>query len=332
VVWWAEHDVDLRTRTSVMKLDPAARAAVLSSKEEVSYDRALLATGANVRRLPVDGSELDGLHYLRALRNAEALRADAEHAERAVVVGGSFIAAEVAASLTTMGLRCALVMQEAVLLETTLGPRAGRWAQALLEEHGVEVHGGQDVVRFEGSDGRVERVVCASGLALAADIVVLGVGAAPDVMLARAAGLELGPTGGVACDAALRTTAPALWAAGDCCEYDSVLHGDRARIEHHDVAVAQGRHVARAMLGDEAPYAVVPSFWSDLADWATLTYVGLGGSWDREDVRGDLGAGAFSVVYRRAGEVVGCLGVGRMEDLAETRALIEGRTRLDSPG
>ena len=330
--WWAEQGIDLRTRTSVMKLDPAGRTAMLSTKEEVGYGRALLATGANVRRLPVDGSDLDGLHYLRALRNADALRADVEGARRVVLVGGSFIAAEVAASLTTMGLECAMVMQEQVLLEGPLGPQAGAWAQALLEQRGVAVHGGQDVVRFEGSGERVERVVCASGLALDADAVVLGVGAVPDVMLARSAGLALGHTGGVACDSALRTSAERHWAAGDVCEYDSVLHGGPVRIEHHDVAVRQGRHVARAMLGADAPYAVVPSFWSDLADWATMTYVGLGGPWDEEELRGDLPAGAFSVVYRRAGEVVGCLGVGRLDDLAEAERLVRARAALDSPG
>ena len=321
--WWAEHDVDLRTRVSVMRLDTAAKVATLSTKEEVAYDRALLATGANVRRLPVDGSDLEGIHYLRALRNADALREDVAGAERVVIVGGSYLGAEVAATLTAMGKRCSIVMQEDVLLSTGFGPTAGRWFQAVLEGRGVEVHGGEGVARFEGPSERVARVVCASGLELEADAVVLGVGAVPDVMLARSAGLELGETGGVRCDAGLRTSADGVWAAGDVCEYDSVLHGRRARVEHWDVAVEQGRHAARAMLGDEAPYAVVPYFFCDLADWASLEYVGVGGDWETEDVRGSMDDGAFSVFYGdAAGRVVGALSVGRSEDLDEARERI----------
>lgn len=320
--WWEEANVDLRTRTSVMKLDPAARAATLSTKDEVTYDRALLATGANVRRLPVEGSDLEGIHYLRALRNADVLRDDVADAERVVLVGGSYIGAEVAASLTKLGKRCAIVMQEDVVLSRGFGERAGRFFQGVLEEHGVEVHGGENVARFEGAGERVERVVCESGLEIDCGAVVLGVGAVPDVMLARAAGLELGETAGVRCDARLRTSAAGLWAAGDVCEYDSVVHGRRLRVEHWDVAIEQGKHAARAMLGSEAPYDVLPYFFSDLADWTSLEYVGPAQSWDAEEVRGSIEDGEFSVFYSDAGRVVAALSVGRPDDLDEARRLI----------
>jgi 3-phenylpropionate/trans-cinnamate dioxygenase ferredoxin reductase subunit len=161
--WWADRDVDLRTRVSVMKLDAAARVATLSTKDEVSFEHALLATGANVRRLPVDGSDLEGIHYLRALRNADVLRDDSADAERVVLVGGSFVGAEAAASLTKLGKRCAIVMQEEVVFERVFGRMAGRWFQSVLEAHGVEIHGGEDLARFEGAGERVEKVLCASG-------------------------------------------------------------------------------------------------------------------------------------------------------------------------
>lgn len=333
VAWWEQSSVELRTRTSVTKLDPVARTATLSTKEEVTYDRALLATGANVRRLPIEGADLDGIHYLRALRNADVLRDDVAEARapegsRVVLVGGSYIATEVAATLTAMGKRCSIVMQEDVVLSRGFGARAGRYFQELLEANGIEFHGGQDVVRFEGSGERVERVVCASGLVVDADAVVLGVGAVPDVMLARAAGLELGETGGVRCDSALRTPAEHLWAAGDVCEYASALHGRRVRVEHLDVAVEQGKHAARAMLGDPAPYAIVPYFFSDLADWAAIEYVGLGGDWDSEELRGSLQDGVFSVLYSAGERLVGALTVGRPEDLEEARRRIRAQADL----
>ncbi len=314
-------DVELRTRTSVMKLDLAARTAKLPS-EEVAFDRLLLATGANVRRLRVDGATLEGIHYLRALGNADALRADAERAERVVLVGGSYIACEVAASLTTLGKHCTLVAMEDAPLSAGFGDQAGAWAAALLSSHGISLAMGETLERFEGSE-RVERVVCGSGAAFDCDLVVMGTGAVPDVMLARAAGLELGATGGVVCDASLRTPTEGVWAAGDICEYDSVVHGRRLRVEHWEVASAQGAFVARAMLGHDGPYEEIPYFWSDLADWATLEYVGPAQAWEHEEVRGSIAGGEFSIFYRDGEQrVLGALSVGRSADLDEARELM----------
>jgi 3-phenylpropionate/trans-cinnamate dioxygenase ferredoxin reductase subunit len=321
--WYGEQNIDLRTRTSVTKLDPAEKVATLSTKEEVRYERALLAPGAHVRRLPVEGTDLEGVHYLRALRNADVLRADIEGVDRVVIVGGSYIGTEVAASLTVLGKQVALVMQEDVTHERSFGAQAGGFFQRVLTEHGVEVHGGEQVARFEGAGERIERVVCGSGLELEAGAVVLGVGAVPDTMLAKAAGLELGDRGGVICDSALRTSSDGLWVAGDIAEYDSVLHGRRMRIEHWEVAMEQGKFAGRAMAtGSDAPYDVVPYFFSDLADWTGLEYVGPAQSWDEEDVRGSIDDGEFSVFYREGGRVVAALAVGRSDDIEEARRLM----------
>jgi 3-phenylpropionate/trans-cinnamate dioxygenase ferredoxin reductase subunit len=315
-------DVDLRVRTSVMKLDPAARVAKLASGEEVTFGKALLATGANVRRLRVDGAQLEGIHYLRALGNADAIRADAETASRVVLIGGSYIACEVAASLTTLGKQCTLVMLEDVPLSTGFGPGVAAWAAGLLRSYGIDLVTGDALGAFEGAE-RVERVITAGGRVLDCDMVVMGTGAVPDVMLARSAGLALSEErGGVACDAGLRTSAPDVWAAGDICEYDSVVHGRRLRVEHWEVARAQGAHVARAMLGAVEPFAELPYFWSDLADWATLEYVGPAAEWDEEVVRGSFAEGEFSVLYLSGGRAVAALSVGRGDDLAAARRLI----------
>jgi 3-phenylpropionate/trans-cinnamate dioxygenase ferredoxin reductase subunit len=322
--WYAENGVELLTRTSVMKLDAEAKTATLSTKDEVSFGMALLATGANVRRLPVEGSDLEGIHYLRALRNADVLRDDVADAEHVVLIGGSYIGTEVAASLTTMGKRCAIVMQEETTLETGFGKQVGGFFQRVLTEHGVEIHGGEDLERFEGVGERVERVVCKSGLQLECGGVVLGVGAVPDAALAKAAGLQAGDRGGFRCDDRLRTSAEGIWAAGDCCEYDSVIHGRRMRIEHWDVAIEQGKHVARAMMGEDRPYDVVPYFFSDLADWTWMEYVGPAHEWDSEEVRGSIDDGEFTVFYKQGGKVVAALTVGRSEDLDEAKRLIRG--------
>jgi 3-phenylpropionate/trans-cinnamate dioxygenase ferredoxin reductase component len=327
--WWAEQRVDLRTRTSVMKLDTAAREATLSSKEVVSWDSALVATGANVRRLNVEGAELEGIHYLRALGNADHIRADAD-GKKVVLIGGSYIGCEVAASLTAGDhASCEIVMQEAITLERGFGAAAGRFFQDRLAEHGIVVHGEDALERFEGADGRVTHVVTAGGKRLEADCVVIGAGVMPDVMLARSAGLTLDEErGGVLCDAQLRTSAAGVWAAGDVASYESRPNGRRIRVEHWDVAFNHGKTVALNMLGQEVEHDVVPYFFSDLADWASLEYVGPAASWDREIVRGSLEEGSFSVWYLAGGRVEGALSVGRSDALEHARRLIAGRVEL----
>jgi 3-phenylpropionate/trans-cinnamate dioxygenase ferredoxin reductase subunit len=321
-------DVEVLTRVSVLELDVAARVAKLSTKETVEYGSALLATGAMVRRLAVDGVQLDGIHYLRALGNADALRRDAEEADRVVCVGGSYIGCEVAATLTARGKRCTVVLLEEEPMERAFGLQAGAFVRRLLESRGVEVVSGAEVERFEGAGERVERVVLAGGRSLAADVVVCGVGAMPDVMLARKSGLELGPLGGVRCDAGL-AAAEGLWVAGDICEYDSVVHGRVVRIEHEEVAAAQGRTAARNMLGAGVAHEEVPYFWTDLADWATLEYVGPAEAWDEEVVDGDVASGAFAVWYLREGRVAAMLRAGGHGDLDRAAALIRSGERVE---
>ena len=320
--------VELLTRTSVMALDTATRVATLQSKEEIAYDRALLATGAMVRRLDIDGAQLEGVHYLRALGNAASLRRDAEQAERIVCVGGSYIGCEVAATLTAVGKRCTVVMLEAEPLERGFGARTGRWFRGLLEAHGVEVVGESSVAGFAGSE-RVEAVTLDDGRSLPADVVVIGAGVQPDVMLARKAGLEIGDSGGVRCDAQLRTSAEGVYAAGDVCEYASPLHGGRhVRVEHEDHAERQGETAARNMLGGTEEHRVVPYFFSDLADWAALEYVGGSAEWTEEVVEGSMEEGRFAVWYLDGGRVRGVLDVNGHGDLERGReAIAAGQTR-----
>ena len=325
--WWGEQQIELLTRTSVMKLDPHERIATLSNKDQVRFRTALLATGANVRRLRAEGGDLDGIHYLRTFGNSDAIRADAEDAERVVMIGGSYIGCEVSASLVAaLGCECSIVMQEEVTLERPFGAEIGGFFQRVLEQHGISVHGGDELDRFEGSDGRVRRVVTKGGLELDCDCVVIGAGVMPDVMLARAAGLELGDGGGVKCSSRLESSAPGIYAAGDICEYDSVVHDDRPlRIEHWDVAFQQGRTAALNMLGRDVAHDAVPYFFSDLADWASMEYVGPGSG--EPAIRGSLEDGDFTAFYLDAGRVTAGLTVGRSDDLEHCRRMIvEGAT------
>jgi 3-phenylpropionate/trans-cinnamate dioxygenase ferredoxin reductase subunit len=318
--WYEENAVELRSRTNVMALDPQARTATLQGGEEVGFDNALIATGANVNILRLEGAELEGIHYLRAFGNSDAIREQASAAGRVVVVGGSYIGCEVAASLTARGADVTMLMLEEVTLSRTFGDEVGRWFQRVLEDHGIEIFGGEELEAFEG-DGDVSAVVTKAGRTVEGDMVVVGAGVRPDVILAERAGLAV--DNGITCDARLESSVPRIFAAGDVCSYDSVIHGRRVRIEHWDVALQQGRYAAKAMLGSTDPYREVPYFFSDLADWASFEYVGPAEEWDEVVIRGDFDGGEFSAWYLKDGRVQGALSVERSEDLIHARTLIE---------
>jgi 3-phenylpropionate/trans-cinnamate dioxygenase ferredoxin reductase subunit len=326
--FWSEQNVELLTRTSVTSLDLEGRSAKLSDKQEIHFEKALIATGANVRRLNVAGCELEQIHYLRTLGNSDHIRTGVADAEQVVLIGGSYVGCEVAASLTMMGKQATIVMLEDVTLERGFGKTAGRFFQSLLESHGVVIHGADGLERFEG-DGRVGKVVTTNGLELAADAVVIGAGVTPDIALAKRAGLEIGERGGVLCSSRLETSVPGVFVAGDIAEYDSPLHRTHVRIEHWDVAFNHGKTAAANMLGGDVPHEVVPYFYSVLADWGELEYVGPAYEWDEEIVRGSYEDANFTTWYLKDGRVVAALTFGRPDDLDTARRLIAERPVLD---
>jgi 3-phenylpropionate/trans-cinnamate dioxygenase ferredoxin reductase subunit len=317
--WYEENDVELLSGRNVMSLDPEQRTAKLQGGDEVHFEKALLATGANVNILRVEGAENEGIHYLRAFGNSEAIREDAERAEHVVLIGGSYIGSEVAASLTAKGTRCTIVMMEDVALSNSFGEEVGRFFHDVLESNGVEVMGGETLEAFEG-DGRVQAVVTKSGEQIECDAVVVGAGVRPDVMLAERAGLAV--QDGITCDSKLQTSVEGIYAAGDVCSYESVVHGRRLRVEHWDVALQQGLAAGANLLGEDKDYDVVPYFYSDLADWASLEYVGPAQDWDEVVWRGERDSGEFSAWYLKDGRVAGCLSVERSEDLGRARELL----------
>lgn len=328
--FWEEQNIELMTKTSVMKLDAENKVATLMNKQTVSFDSALLATGANVRLLRVDGMGQEGIHYLRAYGNADSLREDLDRFGRRVTcVGGSYIGCEVAATLSRLGCECHIVMLEDVPLQNSLGREMGEWAHQYLESLGVQFHPGQSLGRLDGDGERVTKVVTESGLEIESDVVVIGAGVHPDTMLAQGAGLTIGEAGGILCDSRLRTSADDVYAAGDVCEYASTMHGGHIRVEHWDVAFNHGKTVALNMLGQPVEHTVVPYFWTDLAD-VEIESVGPARSWDRVVMRGNPDERSFSAWYLQAGRVVQVAAVGRPHDIEAGRELIANRRELTS--
>jgi 3-phenylpropionate/trans-cinnamate dioxygenase ferredoxin reductase subunit len=324
--WYREQQIEVMTRTSVSELDPQARVATLSNKQVIKFEKALLATGSIVHILHVDGARLDGIHYLRTMRNSDALKAELEGAERVALVGGSYIGTELAASFTKLGKQSELIMLESVTHERFYGAEVGRYFQDVLEEHGVRVHGSQELERFEGDGDRVRKVVTKSGLEIDCDFVVIGAGVHPELHLAEQAGIETNK--GVLTDRFLETSVPGIFAAGDIAEYESVVHGGRIRIEHWDVAFNHGKFAALNMLGRQAEYDVVPYFWSDLADWTSMEYVGPASDWDEVWWRGTREEGKFTAWYVKDSKVAGALTVGRSDDLQVASRLLKEKTEI----
>ena len=319
--WYEENGVELLTETNVLSLDAGERTAKLQSREQVRFGKALLATGARVNILHhLEGAQLEGIHYLRTLGNSEAIREEAKEAGHVVLIGGSFIGTEVAASLTAMGVKCTMVMLEGVTFERVFGEEPGRYFHEILESHGIEILGGEELESFAG-DGRVRAIRTKSGKEIECGAVVIGAGVHPETMIAERAGIAV--DNGITCDSKLQTSVDGIFAAGDVCSYESVIHGRRLRVEHWDVSLQQGQHVATGLLGQDEPYRAVPYFFSDLADWASLEYVGPAARWDELVWRGTPDSGEFLVWYLDGGKVAAALSVDRSEDLEHARRLLE---------
>jgi len=290
--FWEAHGIE-RVVAEATAIDTTARAVTLSDGRALPYHALVLATGASPVALRVPGGDLPHVRTLRSLEDSRRIAALAEKADRAVVVGASFIGMEVAAALRTRGVEVAVVAPEPVPFARTLGEEVGRWVQALHEQHGVAFRLGRTVSRVEG-----DRVVLDDGGELEAGLVVVGIGVRPDLRLAEAAGLAIDD--GVVVDGSLRASAPGVYAAGDIARYPDPRTGERVRIEHWVVAQRQGQAVARTIAGRGGPFTDTPFFWTQHYD-APIAYVGHATTWDAIEMDGAPGEGDFEASYVRDG-------------------------------
>jgi 3-phenylpropionate/trans-cinnamate dioxygenase ferredoxin reductase subunit len=315
--YYDKHDIDLRLATPVRRLEPAGREVVLASGERLGYDAVLLATGATPRRLAVPGTDLAGVHYLRTLTDAERLRTAIAGTSRVVVIGAGWIGCEVAASARQLGADVALVELGRLPLERVLGPELGAFYRDVHADQGVELHFGVGIEALRGGD-RVEEVRLTDGTALAADVVVAGVGVSPRVELAEEAGLAL--DNGVVTDEYLAASAAGVFAAGDVASAWHPLFGRRIRLEHWSSALNQGPAAARSMLGSRTPYEQIPYFYSDQYD-VGMEYSGYAPGWDQVVFRGDPADREFIAFWLKDGRVVAGMNVN-VWDVADSIAAL----------
>lgn len=304
--FYQEHRIALRTGVRVEAIDPAARTIRLQGGEALGYDRLLLATGAEPNRPPTPGFDRANVHLLRSLADSDALIEAAGKATGVAVVGSSFIGLEAAASLRERGLAVHVIGLEATPLETKLGPEVGGLVRTIHEAHGVQFHLGRKVQAYDGAG-----VTLDDGTTVPADLMVLGVGVTPRLDLAQAAGLAMDR--GVVVDAAMRSSEPHVFAAGDVARYPSPIDGAPIRVEHWVLAERQGQVAAAAMLGLGDQLTEPPYFWSAHYD-LSLRYVGHAEAWDEVEVIGSIAAADAEVRYRQGGREIAVLTINR--DLA----------------
>jgi len=326
--WYAEHEVDLRLGVTVTSLDRAGRTVTTADGESIGYDRLLLATGASPRRLNISGAERDGVLCLRTVGDSERLAAALQGGGRVVTVGAGWIGLEVTAAAREAGCEVTVVEPEPTALYRALGPELGEVFADLHREHGVQFRFGESASEIRGPAGQVGEVVTSSGVALPADVVVMAVGAVPNTGLAADAGLEI--DNGVVADAALRTSDPSIYAAGDLANSYHPLLGRRVRVEHWANALNSGPAAARSMLGQDVVYDPVPYFFSDQYDLGMET-AGLPepGTYDEVLYRGDRPGREFVAFWLRDGAVVAGMNVNVWDVSDDIQALIRSAKKVD---
>jgi 3-phenylpropionate/trans-cinnamate dioxygenase ferredoxin reductase component len=323
---YAAEGIDLRLGERAAALDVADRTVALASGERLAFDRLLIATGSDVRRLDVSGEALSGVRYLRTLDDARALKADLDVLRaaggRVVVIGAGFIGAEVAADCRELGLEVTLLEILAAPMVRAVGEEMGAWLAEVHRAHGVDLRLGEGVAALRGA-GRVEEVVTTSGARIPCALVVAGLGVRPADAWLRGSGLDLDD--GVRVDAFCETSAPGIFAVGDMARWPyhpaGAEHAEWVRVEHWDNALRQGEAAARNLLGRHMPFAPVPYFWSDQYD-LKLHFVGLARSWDRVVLRGWPRDGTFIAFYLAAGRVTAALSANRVRDLVPLKRLV----------
>jgi 3-phenylpropionate/trans-cinnamate dioxygenase ferredoxin reductase component len=319
------HDIELMIGTTVTSIDPGGSRLTLDGGGEVSYDKLLLTTGSEPRRIEVPGAELDGIYYMRSLSDCDLLRRRLDDSGRVAVVGAGWIGSEFAASARQLGLEVTVIDPLALPNERVFGAEIGSFYRDVHVRHGVEMLLGEGVEAFEG-DGAVARVRTSAGKVVECDFAVVGIGITPRTGLASDAGLAV--DNGVVTNERLETTAPGIFAAGDVASAWHPFYEHHIRVEHWANALNQGPAAARAMLGEDVSFDRIPYFFSDQYD-VGMEYSGYATNWDAVVFRGDRDGGEFIAFWLSDGRVVGGMNVNVWDVNQHVQELIRSRTPVD---
>jgi 3-phenylpropionate/trans-cinnamate dioxygenase ferredoxin reductase component len=299
--FFAQNKIELMLGIRATMIDRAQKTVSLSSGETLSYQKLLLATGSAPRRLEVRGATLGGVHYMRSMTDVKAFRKELRPGARLIVIGGGYVGLEAAAACVKLGLRVQIIEAASRLLARVAGPEVSGF---LLDAHracGIDVRLGETVSELIGKQGKVTAIGLAGGRELAADTVLIGVGAVPNTELAALAGLTV--SDGIVVDECAQTADDAIFAAGDCTVHPNRIYGRVLRLESVHNAIEQAKTAASTMIGKSRPYVQVPWFWSDQYQFK-LQMSGLVQGADTRRISGEPGKSPFAVHHYRDGRLV----------------------------
>jgi 3-phenylpropionate/trans-cinnamate dioxygenase ferredoxin reductase subunit len=300
-------------------IDRAAKQVTLDNGDVLAYDRLAITTGTRPRRLPIDGADLAGVHYLRTMDDTLAIQADAKNGAVALIVGGGWIGLEVAATLSKLGCKSVVVEFADRLCGRAVTPEISAWMLDFHKGHGIDVRLNTGVERFEG-DGALQRAILSDGDTIVCTLAVVGIGVLPNVEIAAEAGIEI--DNGIKVDDLCRTSDPKIFSAGDVTNHPNALLGKRIRLESWENAQNQGIAAGKSMLDKGESYSEIPWFWSDQHD-ANIQMIGLPEAWDEVATRGDTGDNEFMTIYLKDSKIIGAISVNNPRDLRFAKRLMQ---------
>jgi 3-phenylpropionate/trans-cinnamate dioxygenase ferredoxin reductase subunit len=316
--FYDEPGIDVRLNTVIAEIDPIGKKVVDANGQSCDYDDLIIATGARVRRLDLPGSDLPGVHYLRTIQDVTLMQSYMRKDARLVIIGGGYIGLEVAAVSARLGLKVTVVEMADRVMSRVVSEQVSSFFEAEHRQHGVDLKLSTGLAGFSGNES-IEKVELSDGSSIAADLVLIGIGVVPNVELAVAAGLNV--DNGILVDEYCKTSAPNIYAVGDCTSHPNHLLGRQLRLESVHNALEQAKTAASNICGEELKYSQVPWFWSDQYD-LKLQIAGISQGFDATVIRGNVAERAFSCLYLKDGQLIAIDSINAPRDFMQSKALI----------
>jgi len=323
--FYDDPQINLRLDTLITKIDRAGKILRTESGDDIPYDTLILALGSRVRQLPIEGADLDGVHYLRNIIDVDGIRSELENKKNAVIVGAGYIGLEVAAVTRQLGLDVTVVEMADRVMSRVVSPEISDFYQIEHTSHGVKLRLATGITAFRG-ENRIEAVETAEGELIPADFVVVGVGILPNTGLAIDAGLDVDD--GIVVNDGCQTSDPNIYAVGDCTRHPNAIYDRQLRLESVHNALEQAKTAVSNICGDDAHYSEVPWFWSDQYD-LKLQIAGLSTGYDDVIIRGNPADRSFACLYMKNGMLIATDAVNSPKEFVQSKALIANRTKLD---
>ena len=324
--FYEDDAIEVLLDTAVSAIDTAGHAVTTADGRTLAYDKLVIATGSRVRKLPVPGADLAGIHYLRTIADVDALREECSEGCRLVVIGAGYIGLEVAAVCRKLGLDVTVVEMADRVMSRVVSEPVSHFFEREHRGQGVNLRLSTGLREFAGDDGRVTGVVLDNDETLPADFVLVGVGIEPVTELAARAGLAV--DNGIVVDDRCMTADPDIYAVGDCTSHPNAIYGRRLRLESVHNALEQAKTAASNIVGEETHYAQVPWFWSDQYD-LKLQIAGLSQGYDDIVLRGDPDSRSFACCYLQDDMLIAVDAINAPRDFMQAKAVIAAQVKPD---